>query len=204
MKKIGISILIALTAIFLAMLVVIQIGEQDVSKNMKKLVVVETPEQTEPMENEAFKKEEYVPPVIEGTNVALTGNTKANAFNDVYEAKNSTDGDRGTYWEGSPNEDVDELVVELDREYPISTLVIGLNPAAIWSKRTQTIAFAVSTDGVNYTDVVPATNYEFDPKTGNQIVVELDSVTAKYVRASISKNTGAVGGQVAEFEIYSK
>lgn len=39
--------------------------------------------------------------------------------------------------------------------------------------------------------------------TGNEITLPFDAVKAQYVRVTITKNTGAKGGQVAEFEIYS-
>lgn len=204
MKKTGIIVIALLVVILGGMRIVIGLGDTTKVMAKDKLTVVETPDQKEAMENDAFKEEEYVPPVIEGENVALKAKIKSNAFNDVYEPANAADGDRGTYWEGSPDESVDVLTAELAEEATIHTIVIGLNPAAIWSKRTQEISFEVSNDGTNYTEIVAKKNFDFDPKTGNQIVVEVDEVTAKYVRASISANTGAVGGQVAEFEIYAK
>ena len=45
--------------------------------------------------------------------------------------------------------------------------------------------------------------YEFNPKSGNEVTIPFDEVKAQYVRVTITKNTGAKGGQLAEFEIYS-
>ena len=64
-------------------------------------------------------------------------------------------------------------------------------------------------DGAVWAKIAPvkfddsSATYDFDPKTGNEITLPFDAVKAQYVRVTITKNTGAKGGQVAEFEIYS-
>lgn len=140
---------------------------------------------------------------IDGTNVALDGRADANGFNDVYRAPNIIDGSRLTYWEGSPNEDSQIVSVDLKNSYTIHTVVVGLNPAQIWGKRTQTFTIEASDDGQNYTEVIPSTDYDFDPKTGNQVVIDIDNVKMQYIRLTFTKNTGAVAGQIAELEVYT-
>ena len=60
-----------------------------------------------------------------------------------------------------------------------------------------------SDDGQNYTEVIPSTDYDFDPKTGNQVVIDIDNVKMQYIRLTFTKNTGAVAGQIAELEVYT-
>ena len=44
--------------------------------------------------------------------------------------------------------------------------------------------------------------YTFNPATGNVVTITFTSTSQRYVRLSITANSGAPGGQVAEFEIY--
>ena len=199
-EKAGVILIACCVAVLAFMTVTVKISENaDVSGD---ITVIQAPEQTEAMENDAFKTEEYTAPVIDGTNVALGATVTSNGFNDVYKPVNAVDGARGTYWEGDPSENESIITVELDGEHDIFTVVLALNPAAVWSKRTQNVALLVSNDGENFTELVKNTKYEFNPATGNQVVMEFDRTSAKYVRAVLSANSGAVAGQIAEFEIY--
>ena len=203
MKKKFIIIIGCLAVVCAVMSAVVAVGNSSVKMSNKNLTVVTAPDQKEAMENDAFKEEEYVAPEIDGTNVALDGRADANGFNDVYRAPNIIDGSRLTYWEGSQNEESQIISVDLKNSYTIHTVVVGLNPAQIWGKRTQTFKIEASDDGQNYTEVIPSTDYDFDPKTGNQVVIDIDNVKMQYIRLTFTKNTGAVAGQIAELEVYT-
>lgn len=203
MKKKFIIIMGCLAVVCAVMSAVVAVGNSSVKMSNKNLTVVTAPDQKEAMENDAFKEEEYVAPEIDGTNVALDGRADANGFNDVYRAPNIIDGSRLTYWEGSQNEESQIISVDLKDSYTIHTVVVGLNPAQIWGKRTQTFKIEASDDGQNYTEVIPSTDYDFDPKTGNQVVIDIDNVKMQYIRLTFTKNTGAVAGQIAELEVYT-
>mgnify|MGYP000730693008 FL=1 len=203
MKKKFIIIIGCLAIACAGMSAVVAVGNSSVKMSNKNLTVVTAPDQKEAMENDAFKEEEYVAPEIDGTNVALDGRADANGFNDVYRAPNIIDGSRLTYWEGSQNEESQIISVDLKDSYTIHTVVVGLNPAQIWGKRTQTFKIEASDDGQNYTEVIPSTDYDFDPKTGNQVVIDIDNVKMQYIRLTFTKNTGAVAGQIAELEVYT-
>ncbi len=203
MKKKFIIIIGCLAIACAGMSAVVAVGNSSVKMSNKNLTVVTAPDQKEAMENDAFKEEEYVAPEIDGTNVALDGRADANGFNDVYRAPNIIDGSRLTYWEGSQNEESQIISVDLKDSYTIHTVVVGLNPAQIWGKRTQTFMIEASDDGQNYTEVIPSTDYDFDPKTGNQVVIDIDNVKMQYIRLTFTKNTGAVAGQIAELEVYT-
>ena len=202
MKKKSIIVVAVLLVLFLAMGAIVLIGNSSAEMNKKNLKVVTAPNQNEAMENEQFTVPEYKSAKVEGKNVALDGKASANGYTDVYTPVYANDGDRNTtsYWEGGGT-GKDELTIDLKKAYNVHTVRIGLNPATIWGPRKQTLS--ISEDGKLYKDVVPSATYDFDPKTGNEITLPFDAVKAQYVRVTITKNTGAKGGQEAEFEIYS-
>ena len=68
----------------------------------------------------------------------------------------------------------------------------------------QTFCVQISEDGENFTELIPANDYEFNPDTANEVVIDFDEVGCKAVQLVFTGNTGAGGAQVAEFEIYSK
>jgi len=75
---------------------------------------------------------------------------------------------------------------------------------AIWGKRTQTLAVQISDDGENFTPLAREKQYTFDPDTGNEVQILFDDTQARYVELVFTENSGAGGGQVAEFEIYQR
>lgn len=205
-----------ITRIIIVILVIALIGinvygfagikEPPLEMDPANLTVVEAPDQTEAMEHPDFIKEEYVPIIPEGTNIAPEGKAEASSFTQSYVARKAIDGNtKGvSYWEGAPDSYPNTLTVDLKRVAPIHAIRICLNPASIWGKRTQTFAVKISTDGENFTELVPLNDYVFDPDRGNETVITFDTVEAQYVQLEFTANTGASGGQVAEFEIYSK
>lgn len=204
MKKKGLIVIAVLLVVFIGLVIAVKSGDSSTKMSDSNLKVVTAPDQESAEENEQFTVPEYVPEEIKGENVALTGKASANGYTDVYTPVYANDGDRNTtsYWEGA-GEGNDELTIDLKEACTIHTVRIGLNPAAIWGPRTQTFSISVSEDGKNYKEVVASADYDFDPKSGNEVAIAFDPVKAKSVRITITKNTGAKGGQVAEFEIYS-
>lgn len=169
------------------------------------VTVVKAPDQTEAIIHPDFIKKEFVLVLPEGENIAVKKTIKANAFNDVYAEGRAVDGstDGASYWEGTmayPN----TLTVDLEAPTSIHAIRLALNPLAIWSKRTQTIAVNVSSDGEVFKELVSTKQYTFDPDEGNQIQITFDETTTRFVQLVITENSGAGGGQIAEFEIYSK
>ena len=90
------------------------------------------------------------------------------------------------------------------REMGISTVAVCLNPSAIWEARIQEIAVLVSQDGENFTEAAPATQYQFDPATGNRIRIDFDSVEASFVKVVFTMNSASRtdGAQAAEICVY--
>lgn len=169
------------------------------------VTVVAAPDQTEPQIHPDFIKEEFVLVLPEGTNIAVDKKIKDNGFTDVYAANRANDGstDGSSYWEGA-KEYPNTLTVDLETPARIHAIRIALNPLSIWGKRTQTIAVNISSDGENFVELVKTKQYTFDPDEGNQIQMSFDEVETRFVQLVFTENSGAGGGQVAEFEIYSK
>lgn len=201
--------------IFIALLLVTNIGllyysthyinEPTQTIDPANVTVVKARAQTEAEEHPAFIKEEYQLVLPEGENVALKKSITASSYTQVYNAPKAVDGltDGPSYWEGNggyPN----TLTVDLGAPMKIHTIRLALNPLAIWGKRTQTFSVKISDDGENYKELLPSKQYTFDPDYGNEVQLPFDEVTTEFVQLVITENSGAGGGQVAEFEIYSK
>jgi len=170
------------------------------------LTVVAAPDQTAAMEHPDFIKEEYVPVIPEGKNIAPDGIATASSFADVYPASKAIDGNVNgpSYWEAKADSYPNILTVKLKEATNIHAVRLRLNPAAIWGKRTQTFSVSAGSDGEKYTELVPSTQYTFDPDRGNEVVIEFGDVNAQYVQLEFTENSGASGAQAAELEIYGK
>ena len=201
-RKISLTILIiiALIGAGVYFLVPGKEGGDIIPENIK---IVEAIEQTEAMEHPAFKLEAFEPVIPDGTNVALEAKATANNMGPGIVPRKSNDDNRNTYYEGAPDEFPNELTLDLKGEFNIHAVKVLLCPDAVWAKRVQTIEILAGIDPENLDTVVPPAEYEFDPKTGNEIVIEFDAVNAQYVMFRFTANTGAVGGQAAEVQVYA-
>lgn len=168
------------------------------------VTVVEAPEQTEAMEHEAFIAEEYVSVLPEGENLALEGKIESSSFQESFTPRKAIDGKTAgaSYWEGEKDTYPNYLTVDLKEEKSFHAIRVCLNPDTLWGKRVQEFSVEISSDGENYTELIPSAAYEFSPDRNNEVILEFDETAAQYVQLKFTSNTGAGGGQVAEFEIY--
>jgi len=201
----GLIFLLVVAIIALSVYAFKGIKEPPQEISVDNVTVVKAPEQTEAIIHPDFIKEEFVLVLPEGTNIAVDKKADTNAFTDVYVAGRAIDGstEGGSYWEGT-SAYPDTLTVDLEAPVSIHSIRLALNPIAIWGKRTQTIAVNISSDGEVFTELVSTKQYTFDPDTGNQIQITFDESITRFVQLVITENSGAGGGQIAEFEIYSK
>ncbi|MEU1709704.1 discoidin domain-containing protein [Streptomyces sp. NPDC005706] len=136
-------------------------------------------------------------------NLAKGRPATATGSQDVYTPGKAVDGDPGTYWESADNAFPQALTVDLGSSSAVRRVVLKLPPSAAWGARTQTVTVLGSTDGSAYSTVVGAQGYRFDPATGNTATVSLPSGTnLRYLRLSVSANTGWPAGQFSEVEAY--
>ncbi|WP_134662216.1 MULTISPECIES: CARDB domain-containing protein [unclassified Amycolatopsis] len=136
-----------------------------------------------------------------GTNLALHKPITASSTQQTYVAANANDDSATTYWEGSgayPN----LLTVALGAHADLDRVVVKLNPDPAWSTRTQTIAVEGRDQGAtDFTTLAPAQPYTFDPASGNLVTIPV-SGRASDVRLRFTANSGAGGGQAAEFQVF--
>jgi hypothetical protein len=79
--------------------------------------------------------------------------------------------------------------------------VVKLNPAGAWGPRTQTIqVLGREQSASGFTSLVAATPYNFDPATGNSVTIPVTARVAD-VQLRFTTNSGAGGGQAAEFQV---
>ena len=167
------------------------------------VTIVAAPDQTKAQRPPCFPDPEanYIP-LPEGENLAAGKSVVSGVHNDVYVIENVNDGKTDTYWEskGFPA----EVTIDLGDSHTISTVVVRLNPSAIWEPRTQEISVALSADGTSYSEAAAALKYDFDPATGNRIRIDVPSPEARCVKLVSTLNTSSRtgGAQAAEIEIY--
>ncbi|WP_030745405.1 discoidin domain-containing protein [Streptomyces sp. NRRL S-31] len=136
-------------------------------------------------------------------NLAKGRPATATGSQDVYTPGKAVDGDANSYWESANNAFPQSWTVDLGSSYAVRRLVLKLPPSAAWGARTQTVTVLGSTDGSNFSTVVGAQGYRFDPATGNTATVPLPSgANLRYLRLSVSANTGWPAGQFSEVEAY--
>ncbi|MEV0724168.1 discoidin domain-containing protein [Micromonospora purpureochromogenes] len=135
-----------------------------------------------------------------GGNLAQGRPVTASSVSQNYVAGNAVDGNAGSYWESANGAFPQTLTVDLGAAVDTDRVVLKL-PAG-WETRTQTLSVAGSTDGAAYSTVVGSAGYTFNPATGNTVSIPLPAGSRRYLRLSVTGNTGWPAGQVAEFEVY--
>ncbi|RAO43494.1 Beta-fructofuranosidase [Micromonospora saelicesensis] len=135
-----------------------------------------------------------------GSNLAIGKPITASGFVHTFVATNANDNNVATYWEGNGNPST--LTVQLGANASLSQVVVKLNPDSAWGARTQNITVLGRDQGSsNFTTLVGAANYSFNPGSGNTVTIPVSGAAAD-VRLSIASNTGAPAGQVAEFQVF--
>ena len=143
------------------------------------------------------------PPPPPGSNVALHRPASASGTNAGFPAGNAVDGDANTYWESTNNAFPQWIQVDLGQATGIDRIVLKLPPPAAWATRTETALIQGSTDGTNWSTLVASRGYTFDPASGNTATATFTATSVRYVRVTVSANTGWPAGQVGELEVYS-
>jgi hypothetical protein len=127
----------------------------------------------------------------------------ATGSQDVYTPGKAVDGDANTYWESANNAFPQSWTVDLGSRQDVRRLVLKLPPSPAWDARTQTVTVQGSADGSAYSTVAGPQGHRFDPATGNTATVSLPSGTSlRWLRLTVSANTGWPAGQFSEVEVY--
>ena len=138
-----------------------------------------------------------------GPNLAAGKTFTASSVADVYGAGNAGDGNANSYWESQNNAFPQWLQVDLGASVSVNQVVLKLPPAAAWQTRTETLAVQGSTTNANFADLKSSAGYVFNPSSGNTVTIDFGAATTRYLRLSITGNTGWPAGQISEFEAYT-
>ncbi|OQR61535.1 APHP domain-containing protein [Streptomyces maremycinicus] len=134
-----------------------------------------------------------------GTNLARNKPVEATSTAQTYVAANATDDSVSTYWEaaGHPS----DLTVALGADADVTGVVVKLNPDPVWAARTQTFqVLGRQQSASGFTSLAAAKSYSFSPASGNTVTVPVSGRWSD-VRLHFTANSGAPGGQVAEFQV---
>ncbi|WP_434381170.1 CARDB domain-containing protein [Melittangium boletus] len=132
--------------------------------------------------------------------VLSTGKSaSASSSNAPYTPNNLTDGNANSYWESANGAFPQWAQVDLGTAALVEDIVLRL-PAG-WGTRQQTLTVQSSTDGAAFTTLKASAVYTFDPSTGNAVTIDVPDTSARYVRVTLTANTGWGAGQLSEFEV---
>jgi hypothetical protein len=134
-----------------------------------------------------------------GANLAVGKPITGTANTYIYVPTNANDGDLTTYFEGSSYPS--QVTVKLGANADVNSIVVKLNPDSAWGARTQTIqVLGREQSATGLTSISSAQSYSFNPSSGNSVTIPVSARVAD-VELSITSNSGAPGGQVAEFQV---
>ncbi|MBT2447728.1 right-handed parallel beta-helix repeat-containing protein [Streptomyces sp. ISL-43] len=138
------------------------------------------------------------PPV--GVNLARGKPIEASSTTQSFIAANANDDSVTSYWEAGGQQST--LTVKLGSNADVTGIVLKLNPDPVWSHRTQSFeVLGREQSASGFTSLKARADYAFSP-AGNQNTVTVP-VTGRLaeVQLKFSGNTGAGGGQAAEFQV---
>ncbi len=135
------------------------------------------------------------------TNLAQGRPTQESGHADVYDSSKVVDGNAGSYWESVNNAFPQWVQVDLGSSQSVNQVVLKL-PTAGWGSRTQTLSVRGSTNGSSFTDLVGSQTYTFDPASGSTVTINVSPTSTRYVRITITANSGWPAGQLSELEVY--
>ena len=94
------------------------------------------------------------------------------------------------------------LTVQLGANADLSSIVVQLNPDRLWGPRPRpSRSLGREQSATGFTTLAAATPYTFNPATGNTVTIPVTARVAD-VQLKFTANTGAGGGQVAEFQVF--
>ncbi|HEY0638006.1 MAG TPA: discoidin domain-containing protein, partial [Pseudonocardiaceae bacterium] len=134
-------------------------------------------------------------------NLALGRPVTATTVNGPYVAGHAVDGAAASYWESANNAFPQSITVDLGSAVTVSRVVLRLPPSG-WGARTQTLAVLGSTDGATYATLAGAAGHVFDPAAGNAVTITFAATARRFVRITVTGNTGWPAAQLSELEVY--
>ncbi|WP_436763846.1 CARDB domain-containing protein [Streptosporangium sp. V21-05] len=138
-----------------------------------------------------------------GSNLAIGKEIVASGHVHSFVAANANDNNLATYWEANSGAFPNTLTAKLGANAAVSSVVVKLNPDSAWGTRTQNIqVLGREQNATGYTNLVSAQNYTFNPASGGNSATITFGATVADVQLRFTSNSGAPGGQVAEFQVF--
>jgi hypothetical protein len=137
-----------------------------------------------------------------GPNLAAGRTASASGANGPYGAGNVTDSNAQSYWESPTNAFPQWVQVDLGSSVAVDQVVLRLPPATAWGARTQTLSLQGSTTGSSFSVLSGSAGRVFDPASANTVTINFTAATVRYVRVTITGNTGWPAAQLSELEVY--
>ncbi|WP_256334528.1 CARDB domain-containing protein [Lentzea albidocapillata] len=134
--------------------------------------------------------------------VRLSANLTASSTNGPFGAGNAGDGNQGSYWESTNGVFPQWIQADLGAARSVSKVVLRL--PSDWEQRTQTLAVQGSSDGSQFSDLAGSAGRVFSPGSGNTVTLDFVATSTRYVRVTITANTGWAAGQLSEFEVHGE
>ncbi|RDG38349.1 galactose-binding domain-containing protein [Streptomyces corynorhini] len=138
-------------------------------------------------------------PRAQGPDIAAGRAAAASATAKGTAARNVTDGNPSTYWEGGGSAFPQWVQTDLGATNRVDRVVLRL--PARWATRKQTLSLQGSTDGTGFSTLKNSETYTFSPGTGNQVTVTFPATRTRFVRAEFTANTVAKKAQLAALEV---
>jgi CARDB/F5/8 type C domain/NedA-like, galactose-binding domain len=135
-----------------------------------------------------------------GPNLAAGRPATASSSHSEYPASNVTDGNQASYWESGSSSFPQWIQVDLGSAVDVNQAVLKLPTS--WGARTQTLTVQGDTNGTDFSILSASAGRLFDPTTSNTVTIEFPKTSVRYVRVTITANTGWPAGQLSEFELY--
>ena len=135
------------------------------------------------------------------SNLALGKAVSVSSANSPYVGTNLNDGDQNSYWESANGTFPQWAQVDLGAATSVNQVKLKL-PAS-WGARSETLSVQGSTDNSTFSTIVASAGYSFDPSAnGDTVTISFGSTSARYVRVTITANTGWSAAQLSELEVY--
>ncbi|MEU2678972.1 discoidin domain-containing protein [Streptomyces sp. NPDC007107] len=135
----------------------------------------------------------------DGPNIAAGRAAAASSAGDAYDARNVTDGNQATYWEGSGGTLPQWVQTDLGSAARVDEVTLKL-PAG-WESRQQTLSLQGSADGTSFSTLKSSAAYTFSPGASNEVRISFPATQTRFVRVNITANTGWRNAQLSELEV---
>ncbi|MER5986668.1 discoidin domain-containing protein [Streptomyces sp. NPDC001787] len=136
-----------------------------------------------------------------GPDIALGDSAAASSAHAGHDAANITDGDQGSYWQSAGSTLPQWVQADLGATTRVDEVVLKL--PADWERRDQTVSVQGSADGTSFATLKSSASYTFSPGEANTVTVGFPATQTRFVRVTITANTGARSAQLSELAVHT-